>query len=161
MLDTLDLFSYFCQRMGEMAGMLHLQLASAVKLRQSINKHSEITLSLLKCQSYKGKLDQMGGGGGGKNVEQLNNLFDQLSYDYINDIMEKVFKGIEDVLSKLKNYFNAKYHKKKKNRLEDSMDISHIEEDTPQPQKRPSKQELWLWKEFRNTEKYRRIKPNT
>lgn len=116
MLDTLDLFGYFCQRMGEMANMLHMQLAAAVKLRQSINKHSEITLSLLKCSGYKGKLDSMNGGSN-KNLEQLNNLFDQLSYDYINDIMEKVFKGIEDVLSKLKNYFNAKYHKKKKNRL--------------------------------------------
>ena len=61
-----------------------------------------------------------------KNIEQLNNLFDQLSYDYINDIMEKVFKEIEGGLSKLKNYFNTKYHKKKKNHLEDSMDISHI-----------------------------------
>jgi hypothetical protein len=40
--------------------------------------------------------------------------------------MEKVFKEIEDSLSKLKNYFNAKYHKKKKNHLNDSMDISHI-----------------------------------
>lgn len=117
MLDTLDLFSYFCQRLGELAGMLHLQLAGALKLRQSINKHSEITLSLLKCQGYKGKLDQMASTSSSKNLEQLNNLFDQLSYDYINDIMEKVFKGIEDVLSKLKNYFNAKYHKKKKNRL--------------------------------------------
>ena len=40
MLDTLDLFGYFCQRMGELAGMLHMQLASAVKLKQNINKHS-------------------------------------------------------------------------------------------------------------------------
>jgi|LakMenEpi03Aug12_release.lakeMendotaPanAssembly.Ray.scaffolds.fasta_scaffold497879_2 hypothetical protein len=92
MLDTLDLFGYFCQRMGELAGMLHMQLASAVKLKQNINKHSEITLSLLKCQAYKGNIDQKPNNS--KNVEQLNNLFDQLSYDYINDIMEKVFKGI-------------------------------------------------------------------
>jgi hypothetical protein len=158
LLDTLDLFAYFCQRMGEVAGLLHMQLAAAVKLRQSINKHSEITLSLLKCAGYQGKLDSMNGSS--KNLEQLNNLFDQLSYDYINDIMEKVFKSIEDILSKLKNYFNAKYHKKKKNRLEDSMDVSHIEEEQPQPQRRPSKQEVWLWKEFKNTEKYRKIKPD-
>ena len=40
MLDTLDLFSYFCQRVAEIPNMLHLQLASVVKLRQNINKHS-------------------------------------------------------------------------------------------------------------------------
>jgi hypothetical protein len=60
--------------------------------------------------------------------------------------MEKVIKSIEETLSKLKIYFNSKYHKKKKNRLEDSMDISHIEEEQPHPEKRPSKQELWIWK---------------
>lgn len=59
-------------------------------------------------------------------MEQLNNLFDQLSYDYINDIMEKIIREIEERLSQLKNYFSAKYHKKKKNHIEDSMDISHI-----------------------------------
>lgn len=68
MLDTLDLFSYFCQRLGELAGMLHLQVAGALKLKQSINKHSEITLSLLKCQGYKGKLDQMASSSSSKNL---------------------------------------------------------------------------------------------
>lgn len=94
MLDTLDLFSYFCQRVAEIPNMLHLQLASVVKLRQNINKHSEITLSLIKCASYKGKMEMGAPNASNKNIEQLNNLFDQLSYDYINDIMEKVFKEI-------------------------------------------------------------------
>lgn len=63
-----------------------------------------------------------------KNIEQLNHLFDQLSYDYINEFIDKIYKLMEDSLGYLKNYFNMKYHKKKKNNIEDSMDISHIEE---------------------------------
>jgi hypothetical protein len=57
MLDTLDLFSYFCQKIGEIPTLLNLQLSSAIKLRQNINKHSDITLSLIKCATYKGKME--------------------------------------------------------------------------------------------------------
>lgn len=27
-----------------------------------------------------------------KNIEQLNHLFDQLSYDYINEFIDKIYK---------------------------------------------------------------------
>jgi hypothetical protein len=41
--------------------------------------------------------------------------------------------------------------------IHDSMEISHIEEKTPFVEKRPSKKEMWIWKDFRNCEKYHRI----
>jgi len=37
------------------------------------------------------------------------------------------------------------------------MDISHVEEEYFKPHKKPSKKEFWLWKEFKNHEKYKRI----
>jgi len=73
-----------------------------------------------------------------------------LSYDYIHDIIDKIYKLLEESLSALKNYFNVKYHKKKKSKVDDSMDVSHIEEEYFKPQKKPSKKEMWLWKEFKN-----------
>lgn len=41
------------------------------------------------------------------------------------------------------------------------MDVSHIEEDTPHPHKRPSKQEMWLWKDFKNAEKYKKVQADS
>lgn len=41
------------------------------------------------------------------------------------------------------------------------MEISHIEDEYYRPQKKPSKKQLWLWKEFRNAEKYKRLQQET
>ena len=66
---------------------------------------------------------------------------------------------MDETLSSLKNYFNMKYHIKKKNTLDDSMDVSYIEEEYVKPQKRPSKEEQWLWREFRDKNRFKRINP--
>jgi len=56
-----------------------------------------------------------------KNIDHLTHLFDQLSFDYLNAIIDKVYKQIESTIGHLKNYFNSKYHIKKKNYVNDSM----------------------------------------
>ena len=137
--------------------MLEINLG---KLRQNISKHSEITLSLVRCGSIQkakgGKYDPEAKGG--KNdIDEIGHLFEQLSFDYINDIIQKVYQVFETSLGNMKNHFNAKFYKKRKNHIQDSMEISHIEEDTPHLEKRPSKKELWIWKDFRNCGKYNRI----
>ena len=125
-MDTLDLFNYFSVKLGELPNQLHIFQTSIIKLRQNINKHSEITLSLLKCRGPA--TSAAGLTTSSKNVDQLEHFFEQLSYDYLYDIMEKIYKLMDETLSNLKNYFNMKYHIKKKNVLNDSMDVSYIEE---------------------------------
>lgn len=83
-------------------------------------------------------------------MNEISHLFEQLSYDYINDIIQKVFKVFEGSLNNMKNHFNAKFYKKRKTNVMDSMEISHIEEETPFIEKKPSKKEMWIWKDFRN-----------
>ena len=53
---------------------------------------------------------------------------DQMSLDFVNSILSNVYQTFYSTFSELKNYFNTKYYKKKKHHIEDSMDISHIEE---------------------------------
>ena len=85
LMETLDLFNYFSVKLGELPTQLHIFQANIMKLRQNINKHSEITLSLLKCRGMVNSTT--GPATSSKNVDQLGHLFEQLSYDYIYDIM--------------------------------------------------------------------------
>lgn len=39
----------------------------------------------------------------------------------------------------MKNYFNAKFYKRRKNVIQDSMEVSHIEEQIQIIEKKPSK----------------------
>lgn len=123
-METLDLFNSFCMKLGELPNSLHIFQTNINKLRQNINKHSEITLSLLKCRGMVNSTT--GPATSTKNIDQLGHLFEQLSYDYLYDIMERIYKLIDETLSSLKNSFNQKYHIKKKNSVDDSMDVSHI-----------------------------------
>ena len=72
-------------------------------------------------------------------MNEIGHLFEQLSYDYINDIIQKIYKTFEGSLGNMKNHFNAKFYKKRKSTVMDSMEISHIEEETPFIEKKPSK----------------------
>lgn len=90
-------------------------------------------------------------------MDEIGHLFEQLSYDYINDIIQKVIKVFEVTLGNIKNHFNAKMYTKRKKNVQDSMEISHFEDLNFVAEKKPSKKEMWIWKDFRNSEKYHRI----
>jgi hypothetical protein len=64
-----------------------------------------------------------------------------------------VFK---DALVDMKTYFNQKFYKRMKNKVENSMEISHIDESMVQVQqkKKPCKKEMWLWRDWRDKTSY-------
>lgn len=84
----------------------------------------------MKCSNMKplGSPNHGGNLGSNKNIDHLTHLFDQLSFDYLNVIIDKIYKTLESTIGYLKNYFNSKYHIKKKNHLDNSMEISYIED---------------------------------
>lgn len=83
-----------------------------------MKKHSDVTLSLLRMKNInqssadkKPKVDQ---------------LFEQISYEFIADILKEAYKSFKDTFSELKGIFNQKYYKKKKYNIENSMELSHV-----------------------------------
>ena len=48
-IETLDMFYFFCQKLAEIPTSLHILEVNLGKLKQNISKHSEITLTLVKC----------------------------------------------------------------------------------------------------------------
>jgi len=76
----------------------------------------------MKCSNFKNLGSPTHGNlSSSKNIDHLTHLFDQLSFDYLNTIIEKIYKQMEGTIGYLKNYFNSKYHIKKKNNLDNSM----------------------------------------
>jgi hypothetical protein len=49
LIEALDLFYFFCQKLGDIPNRIHILQSNLGKLKQNINKHSEITLSLVRC----------------------------------------------------------------------------------------------------------------
>lgn len=54
-------------------------------------------------------------------------MYQQISYEFVTEIIADVYKTFKDTLGDLKTHFNQKYYKKKKARMQDSMEISHID----------------------------------
>lgn len=50
-----------------------------------------------------------------------------------------MYKAFKETLTNLKTHFNEKYYKKKKNKIEDSMEISHVDETIIAQKKKPCK----------------------
>lgn len=76
--------------------------------------------------------------------------------------MQEVYQAFKNGLADIKNHFSKKYYKKKKRQVQDSMEVSHIEEDESilAVKKRPCKKELWLWRDWRDKTNYT-FKPST
>lgn len=79
----------------------------------------------------------------------------------MTEIIFDVYKSFKDTLSDLKTHFNQKYYKKKKIRVQDSMEVSHIDETFVAPKKKPCKKELWLWRDWRDKNLYSNFLPKT
>ena len=74
-----------------------------------MKKHSDVTLSLMRYNDGKPKnyiADKQ---------SQVDRMYDQISYDYLIDIITEVYIAFKDTLGDLKNYFNQHSYKKKKN----------------------------------------------
>jgi hypothetical protein len=67
-----------------------------------------------------------------------------------------VYKGFKETLMDMKTYFNQKFYKRMKNKVDNSMEISHIDETMVQvhQKKKPCKKELWLWRDWRDKNNY-------
>ncbi len=48
-MEALDLFNYFCQKLADIPNRIHILEVNLSKLKQTIIKHSEITLTLVRC----------------------------------------------------------------------------------------------------------------
>lgn len=46
-------------------------------------------------------------------------------------------------------------------RMQDSMEISHIDETLIAPKKKPCKKQLWLWRDWRDKTNYGNVTPPT
>ncbi len=75
---------------------------------------------------------------------------EKLSYDYPVNLVQNIYKDFQKNLTHLKNDASLKFHMKKR-RLMDSMEISHLDDETlHQPKKRICKKEIWLWEKWQN-----------
>ena len=67
---------------------------------------------------------------------------------YIQGILVKIFGDFKDTVTKIRDSFLTSQPNKRK-KVEDSMSISHISELHVPPERRPSKAEFWLWKNWK------------
>ena len=49
LIESFDLFYYFCQKLADIPNRIYILQVNLVRLKQNISKHSEITLSLVRC----------------------------------------------------------------------------------------------------------------
>lgn len=65
-------------------------------------------------------------------------------------VIHNIYKDFQKNLTYLKNDASQRFHMKKK-RVADSMEISHLDDDTVvKPKKRICKKEIWLWEKWEN-----------
>lgn len=116
-------------------------------LKQNVKKHADVTLSLIRSIP-KGRQETR--------TPQVEQVYNQISYDFVTEILCEVYRAFKDALTDMKTHFNQRYYKKKKTKVEDSMEISHIDE-TVMPvglKKKPCKKQLWLWRDWRDKGNY-------
>lgn len=152
--DILNLYELFGDKMNAISDQLYICSTKLALLKTNVKKHSDVTLSLLRVSISKGR------GAEENRPSQLDELNSQLSNDYIAEIILEVFKSFKEVQNEIKNFMASKYLKKKKKTLENSMDLSHLEETMFQPKRKPCKNEAWLWKEWRDKNEYTFLKSN-
>ncbi len=99
-------------------------------LKQNVKKHADVTLSLIRTNQKK-KEDVK--------IPQLDQVYNQISYDFVTEVLCEVYRSFKDTLGEMKNHFNQKFYKKKKHKIEDSMEISHIDETMIAQKKKPCK----------------------
>lgn len=62
-----------------------------------------------------------------------------MSFQFVNAILEKIYKIYKDSLADLRHSFNDKCYKKKKVDIQDSMEISYIEQSIVFIDKKPDR----------------------
>ena len=78
---TFDLFSYFTQKFTSISDKLLLSWTKLNILKTNVKKHSDVTLSLMRYNDGKPKnyvADKQ---------SQVDRMYDQISYDYLIDII--------------------------------------------------------------------------
>lgn len=117
---TFDLFLYFSQKFTSISDKVYIVSKKLHMLKTNVKKHSDVTLSLMRYNNGKNKVY------GNDKSSQVDRLYDQISYDYLIDIISEVYHSFKDTLGDMKNYFSQNSYKKKKNNIENSMELSHI-----------------------------------
>jgi hypothetical protein len=77
-------------------------------LKQNVKKHADVTLSLIRS-APKNKEDTK--------IPQVDQVYNQISYDFVTEVISEVYKAFKETLGDLKTYFNQRYYKKKKNKV--------------------------------------------
>lgn len=72
-------------------------------------------------------------------LPQVDQLYQQISYDFIVEAIQEVYRAFKDATTEVKNVFSQKFYKKKKKMVNDSMEISHIEDSMFAFRKKPCK----------------------
>ena len=89
-------------------------------LKTNVKKHSDVTLSLMRYNNEKNKHY------GNDKASQIDRMYDQISYDYLIDIITEVYHSFKEILGEMKNHFSENNYKKQKIITDNSMELSHV-----------------------------------
>ena len=112
------MFELFGIKLLDVSDKLYTCCSKLALLRTDVKKHSEVTLSLYRTTYSKNKNDSI--------CPQLEKLHEQLSNDYLIDVMLEVYKAFKTSLMDLKNFIASKSTQKNKKTIENSMEVSHL-----------------------------------
>ena len=90
--ETLDLILLFTSKLSSISDKLYVCTTELSMLRNNVKKHSDITLSLLKM-NQKGKNDPEA------RYPQIEQLYNQISYDFLVKIIQQVYQAYKESIT--------------------------------------------------------------
>lgn len=108
-LETLDLFAGFTQKFCSISDKIYHCSKQLSFLRNNVTKHADVTLSLLRMKTSKASINEK--------KPKVDQLYEQISYEFISDILNEAYRSFRETFSELKTIFNQKYYKKKKHQI--------------------------------------------
>ena len=150
----MDLYIDFTLKLSSMIAKFQACQNELAKLRSDAKKHVDITLSILKS-SLRGT-DKYTVNRYSAQKMQLSELEEQLSAEHIKSNIANLLQAFKDTFVELNNSFGRKFYRKKKLDIQDSMELSYMEETRiMKGDKVPAKNELWLWDSWKDYDSYR------
>jgi hypothetical protein len=144
--NLLNLYNSFLRDLGELGDKLLFSVNTIMQLQKNINKCTEMTLTLIKCnperrnspKNSKRKASFSDKEIEGDSNKYLDILHDEMCPTYIQNILSKVCKDFRDTMTRMRDSFLVIKPNKRKT-LNNSMSISYISETNCPQEMKPSK----------------------